>query len=439
MISPNEKRAFLINLLDLSTKAENTEEVQKLLQSFLVQDTGTGKLYKYRAVDEKGYSLDCLVNNTLYCAEPSSFNDPFDCKIGITFSSIFEAAFQKEFQVVETILTKYIEVVRNKDGGIFLSPEEQRIIGKLQENDLLTKFVIEFGSTPVSEDDQIRILAENAEALFEMLRIILLDEYFSESLQFGARNMPYILENMTQEAILRLASDDSSFSDFANANGICDDTDELDLAIKMGEKFYPEEKDAIEKMQYSFQQLETNVVQKLMGLFRIGCLSANHKSPLMWSHYADSHRGFCVEYDFGVPDQSTLSLLPLPVLYSQDRPLVPWYVAFNNTPESAMAANKEILLGLLTKDSSWEYEKEWRLLIDAKQPALCQMPKITCVYLGACISEANRERIISIAMEKHFAVKQMTVDRGTYALHERTVDLYGVTNLSNGEMVFQMC
>lgn len=431
MISPNEKRAFLINLLDLSTKTENTEEVQKLLQLFLVQDTGTGKLYKYRAFDEKGYSLDCLVNNTLYCAEPSSFNDPFDCKIGITFSSIFEAAFQKEFQVVETILTKFIEVVLNKDGGIFLSSEEQRIIGNLQENDLLTKFVIEFGGMSVPEDERIQILAENAEVIFEVLKIILSDESFSETMRFGASNMPVILEKMTPEAIARLASEDPSFAEFAYANGICDDSDEIDLAIQMGEKFYPDEKDAIERMQYAFQQLETNVVQKLMGIFRIGCLSANHKSPLMWSHYADSHRGFCVEYDFGSPDQSTLSLLPLPVLYSHDRPLVPWYVSFSNTPENTMAANKDILLGLLTKDSSWEYEKEWRLLIAAKQPNLCPMPRITTVYLGACISEVNKEKIIAIAKEKHFAVKQMTVDRGTYALHERTVHIYGEESLLN--------
>ena len=431
MISPNEKRAFLINLLDLSTKAENSEEVQKLFQSFLVQDTGSGKLYKYRAFDEKGYSLDCLLNNTLYCAEPSSFNDPFDCKIGITFSSIFEAAFQKEFQVVETILMKFIEVVRNKDGGVFLSPEEQRIIGKLQENGLLTKFVIEFGGMSVPEDERIQILAENAEVIIEVLKIILSDESFSETMRFGASNMPYILENMTQEAVLRLASDDSSFSDFANANGICDDTDELDLAVKMGVKFYPKEKAAIDKMQNSIQQLETNVVQKLTGIFRIGCLSAEHKSPLMWSHYADSHRGFCVEYDFGSTNRATLSLLPLPVVYSHDRPLVPWYVAFNNTPENIMAANKDILLGLLTKDSSWEYEREWRLLIDTKRPALCQMPKITCVYLGACVSDANRAKIIDIAKEKHFAVKQMVVDRGTYALHERIVDIYSEECLSN--------
>ena len=144
----------------------------------------------------------------------------------------------------------------------------------------------------VPEDERIQILAENAEVIIEVLKIILSDESFSETMRFGASNMPYILENMTQEAVLRLASDDSSFSDFANANGICDDTDELDLAVKMGEKFYPKEKAAIDKMQNSIQQLETNVVQKLTGIFRIGCLSAEHKSPLMWSHYADSHRGF---------------------------------------------------------------------------------------------------------------------------------------------------
>ena len=28
------------------------------------------------------------------------------------------------------------------------------------------------------------------------------------------------------------------------------------------------------------------------------CLSENNSSVLMWSHYADNHKGICIEYDF---------------------------------------------------------------------------------------------------------------------------------------------
>ena len=30
----------------------------------------------------------------------------------------------------------------------------------------------------------------------------------------------------------------------------------------------------------------------------------------MWSHYADSHKGFCIEYDYSQVDEETLNKLP---------------------------------------------------------------------------------------------------------------------------------
>ena len=45
------------------------------------------------------------------------------------------------------------------------------------------------------------------------------------------------------------------------------------------------------------------------------------------------------------------------------------------------------------------------------------MPKISCLYLGACISHDNRSKILDIAKENGIPVKQMKVDRGIYELH----------------------
>lgn len=141
----------------------------------------------------------------------------------------------------------------------------------------------------------------------------------------------------------------------------------------------------------------------------------------MWSHYADGHKGFCVEYDFFDSSEEVLATLPFPVIYSDKRPLIPWEAAFEKTPENMEAAWRQIMLGLLTKDSQWSYENEWRVFTNAANPADIKMPRISCVYLGASITDEHRDEILKTAREKKIPVKQMVVDRGEYELHARNV------------------
>jgi hypothetical protein len=107
----------------------------------------------------------------------------------------------------------------------------------------------------------------------------------------------------------------------------------------------------------------------------------------MWSHYADSHRGFCVEYDFAEAD---ISVLPFPVVYSNIRPQVPWGEALTRSPENTAKAASNLMIGLLTKDKCWEYENEWRFLMVASASPSLKMPKISRIYLGALIDDKNR-------------------------------------------------
>ena len=81
----------------------------------------------------------------------------------------------------------------------------------------------------------------------------------------------------------------------------------------------------------------------------------------------------------------------------------------------------QILLSLMIKDSIWEYENEWRILVKATESSEYKMPKISCVYLGAAISEENLVKILKITEELQIPVKQMKVDRGIYDLHAEDV------------------
>lgn len=96
-------------------------------------------------------------------------------------------------------------------------------------------------------------------------------------------------------------------------------------------------------------------------------LSADPTNILMWSHYADFHRGFVV--GFSVPKIGPLvmglhgsyNLVSLPVVYSDTRPEILYGVDDNH----------EILTKIaLTKSLDWAYEKELRVLDQKRGPGV---------------------------------------------------------------------
>lgn len=87
-----------------------------------------------------------------------------------------------------------------------------------------------------------------------------------------------------------------------------------------------------------------------MGIF---CVSEEPNSQLLWAHYGDSYRGFCLGYAaYLVPNPRVLH----PVRY------------LDCIPEELRAAEsltpQDLLEGyLLSKPSVWHYEREWRFLM----------------------------------------------------------------------------
>ena len=128
-------------------------------------------------------------------------------------------------------------------------------------------------------------------------------------------------------------------------------------------------------------------IQQEEARWTIACFSEQNDSTLMWGHYADSHKGFCLEYDFqsilNNCDKTCVDIrgcnklmlnLPLaPIIYRKNRFDA---TAFFSTviQASLQEANKIpmdlfyddtliVLKCLLTKSIDWAYEKEWRLFL----------------------------------------------------------------------------
>jgi hypothetical protein len=108
---------------------------------------------------------------------------------------------------------------------------------------------------------------------------------------------------------------------------------------------------------------DRNTWNEMKQNYRILCLSAVHDNILMWSHYADEHRGIVLEFrpTIGQPAGS----LPAAVSYSNEVPVavtLEEYVRFltgiGHRPDSRNAWKKSIY----TKSSVWVYENESRIL-----------------------------------------------------------------------------
>lgn len=417
MVSTEEKRRLIEQLIDVENKLISSEDIKRQFYDVLLRDTNGGKLYKYRTFDKKGYSLENLKEGTLHCSKPSAFNDPFDCKIGITLEGLYEAKYGEKIKSMEAMLEKFGFVVQGEGGLENCSTDEQRIFNKLLVDKELMGLFEDVVCEEKTKEEKEELLQDNIPTIMKMMQNFCRDEALKKELGEGADAINSFLKNATQAGIMMLLDDNATLANYASANGIQEDTDEIGYTISLGKKLFPELCNNINEFEKEFDRLFNELPKKIDDLLLVGCLCTDYKNRLMWSHYADSHTGFCIEYDFSEHTGANLLDLPLPVIYAKDRPIFPWDVVIDNNEDNMQRAQLQIVLSMLMKDNVWEYENEWRIFASSQKSSEYKMPKVSCIYLGVAISEENRTKIFEIASELNIPVKQMKVDRGVYDLH----------------------
>jgi hypothetical protein len=88
-----------------------------------------------------------------------------------------------------------------------------------------------------------------------------------------------------------------------------------------------------------------------MGLL---CFSKNWTDPLLWSHYATKHKGFCLGFDLRRGEEVQ------EVLYAENRPRMEF-----GTYKDAQSITTDLQnLLLRTKFIGWKYEQELRRFVD---------------------------------------------------------------------------
>lgn len=175
----------------------------------------------------------------------------------------------------------------------------------------------------------------------------------------------------------------------------------------------------------------TQVIKKSAA---VACFSESIDSVLMWSHYADCHKGFAIEYDLSqfemecgkCDKREACKLMTLgniyPVIYSDERydatqHAITFAAEIRARQSGGHFPQPDITVSLkafLHKSTQWEYEKEWRLILnrvdcDYSKPIDIIQPPMA-IYYGSNISSINREILHSIAKRKGLREYQMYID-----------------------------
>lgn len=95
------------------------------------------------------------------------------------------------------------------------------------------------------------------------------------------------------------------------------------------------------------------------------CFSKDISSTLMWAHYADSNKGFCIEYDFNnvpIPKGDLLRKSIFPVAYTSEPIDIRDLLAESSSQICQYPIDAAVLCTALNKASMWDYEQEWRIV-----------------------------------------------------------------------------
>lgn len=155
---------------------------------------------------------------------------------------------------------------------------------------------------------------------------------------------------------------------------------------------------------------------------RVVCLSEVKDSMLMWSHYAQNHTGFCIEYEFETNDKFDIFLHQ--VEYTKDRYIV----------SKSDISNKKsdwIYKTTCCKSDAWSYEKEWRIVTANFEEMVLKnlegkyvfdlKTNIKAFYLGAKIAENFKKEIIEFGQKNNIHVYQMVLSPNTYDLEAEKI------------------
>ena len=137
----------------------------------------------------------------------------------------------------------------------------------------------------------------------------------------------------------------------------------------------------------------SSFIESARNKFRISSLSANATNFLLWSHYADGHKGVAIEIEIpdGHPDLTEVAYSPFSSIFRNE--------------DDFKDDMRHIFNG---KTEEWSYEEEYRII--QKQDYFYLPTKPLRLLLGPIV-DASREDLLREALSARIEIVRTKLDR----------------------------
>lgn len=366
--------------------------------------------YQYRACRRDAstiYDIENIRHGVVYARTPLQMNDPFDSKIGFSAEKVYEECIDLVIDQVDTTLDANVKLIIKNLLKYRLIGQTLGFINALNE---LKKYIF-------------------TQCVIAHVPIVNLPQFITRNLNRLYRRCP--------KEIKKFFNKDSFFvfsliiKDYKN-----EDIDENTIVevLKM-DGLLKELEDAVVKAR---DEIYIPFLKNFLSKLTITCFSASGwDNQLMWSHYANSFSGICVEYDFEKMDNFIGFMYP--VKYSTVRPTISLkdlgLTKFKKDEYGNLITDEvdinAIFSYLLTKNDCWNYEKEWRIINVGETPytpLFVEVPFVKSITLGLDIDDICKQMLWDVCNERHIECYQLIVNTSDYSLTRKL--------LTEGDFVF---
>ncbi|MHA3054100.1 DUF2971 domain-containing protein [Acinetobacter sp. ANC 4633] len=167
-------------------------------------------------------------------------------------------------------------------------------------------------------------------------------------------------------------------------------------------------------------------VRENVGIYS---LSKTVLDELLWAYYADSHAGFCIEYDLEKLGELTKFSSSFDVVYQDSIPKIQFDMLVRGDTESVLETLK---LTSGTKSKRWQHENEIRVLMDNFGKVEYDFRAVKAIYFGLnmpktqqglhkenkdlpdYLSKVSQEQVMEILKGRNIKYYQMALKSNSY-------------------------
>jgi hypothetical protein len=165
-----------------------------------------------------------------------------------------------------------------------------------------------------------------------------------------------------------------------------------------------------------FNKMFRQIARQKIEKSKVTCFSKKYINTLMWSHYADQHRGVCLEFNGSMEPCDILERGSATILnVNYDRTDM---INYNKDKERA-------IVDLFTRKSvDWRYEEEVRIIVmDDNIFHKFNRSFLTGIIFGCRILDSEKDKLLNIIKEKGYNISIRRAIRGKFKLEFKDIVL----------------